>query len=68
MEKVVLILGLIFGAVLFGALMSFPMMLLWNGCLVPAVTVLQPVTWLQMWGITVVCSMLFKASITTTPK
>lgn len=45
-----------------GFLFSFPAMLLWNGCLVPAITGLQTVSWLQMWGITILCSLLFKTT------
>jgi len=43
-------------------LLSYPMYLLWNGCLVDAVTVLNPVTLMQMWGIGVLISLLFKSS------
>ena len=48
LNKITFLIGV---AVLFGLVLSFPMMLLWNGCLVPAVTVLKEITWLQMWGI-----------------
>jgi hypothetical protein len=43
--------------------LSYPLMLLWNMCLVPAVTVLKEVGWLQMWGISVLISILFKPTI-----
>lgn len=42
-------------------LLSYPLYLLWNGCLVDAVTVVNPVTWLQMWGITILIGFLFKS-------
>lgn len=48
-----------------GLLLSYPAMLLWNYCLVPAVTVLTEVTWLQMWGIVVLCNLLFKTAVNT---
>lgn len=38
-------------AVVLSALFAIPMMFLWNLCLVPAVTVLKEVSWMQMWGI-----------------
>lgn len=72
MEKIiagiVMVVGLVIVALAIGFLMSYPVMLLWNGCLVPAVTVLQPVTWLQAWGIVVVCSFLFKSNVSTSQK
>jgi hypothetical protein len=42
-------------------LFSYPLMLLWNGCLVDAIDGVKEVTWLQMWGITVLFSSLFKS-------
>ena len=35
-------------------------MALWNGCAVPAVAVLNEVGFWQMWGITLLCNILFK--------
>lgn len=55
--------GGLVAVLLIGLLVSFPVMLLWNACLVPAVTVLQPVGWLQMWGIMIVCAGLFQTSV-----
>lgn len=43
-------------------LLSYPLMLLWNGCLVGAVTIVKPVTWLQMWGVSILLGLLFKNS------
>jgi hypothetical protein len=45
-----------------GLLLSLPVYWLWNGCLVDAVTVCKPITWLQAFGLTVLCSFLFKSS------
>lgn len=50
--------GAIAAVVLLSFLLSYPIMLLWNGCLVPAVTVLKPVGWLQMWGISILIGLL----------
>ena len=47
---------------LLGLLLSFPAMLLWNYCLVPAIPAIQEVGWLQMWGIIVLSNFLFKGS------
>ena len=49
-------------------LLAWPVMLLWNGCLVDAVTVVKPIGWLQAWGITILTGFLFKTSATTTSK
>lgn len=44
---------------------SLPIMLLWNGCLVPAVTGLSEISWLQGWGISILSALLFKSSAST---
>ena len=49
-------------------LLAWPVMLLWNGCLVDAVTVVKPIGWLQAWGITILSGFLFKTSVTTKSK
>ena len=41
-------------------LLSYPVFLLWNGCLVGAISGVAEVTWLQAWGLTVLCGFLFK--------
>jgi hypothetical protein len=41
--------------------LSWPVMMLWNGCLVDAVTGLKEITWLQGWGISLLCGLLFKS-------
>ena len=49
-------------------LLAWPVMLLWNGCLVDAVTVVKPIGWLQAWGINILAAFLFKSSMTTKSK
>jgi len=56
--------GGIAGMLALSFLMSWPIYMLWNGCLVDAVTGVREVTWLQAWGITVLCSFLFNTSVT----
>lgn len=41
-------------------ILSYPLMILWNLCLVPAVSVLSQVTWTQMWGINILIALLVK--------
>jgi len=52
--------GVLVIAILFSFLLSYPLMLLWNLCLVPAVAGVAEVGWLQMWGISILFAFLFK--------
>ena len=45
-------------------LLSWPVMELWNQCLVPAVTGIREIGWLQAWGIQFLFALLFKSTIT----
>ena len=42
---------------------SVPIWLLWNYCLVGAVDGVHEVTWLQAWGIGILCNFLFKTTV-----
>jgi hypothetical protein len=53
------------GLLLLSFLLSWPVYMLWNGCLVGAVTGVNEVTWLQAWGISFLFSLLFKNSTTS---
>lgn len=48
--------------IVFATLASLPVMLLWNWALVPAVTGLHEIGWLQAFGILVLSTLLFKSS------
>lgn len=69
MKTFVSIIGLVSAAVglvvFFGLLFSLPVMLLWNACLVPAIPGLAQISWLQAWGIMILCSFLFKNTTST---
>jgi hypothetical protein len=52
-------------AVAFSFLLSWPIMWLWNNCLIDAVDHVQPITWLQAWGIKFLFSALFKTHISS---
>jgi hypothetical protein len=65
MNVVMAIVGGVALALFFSFLLSWPVYMLWNGCLVGAVAGVGEVTWLQAWGITVLCGLLFKSDITT---
>jgi len=45
--------------------LSWPVMMLWNGCFVGAVDGVQEITWLQAWGLQFLFNLLFKATLTT---
>ena len=66
MEKFAVFVGTVVlaiaGVLLLSFLLSWPVYMLWNGCLVEAVPAFKEVTWLQAWGITVLCGFLFKPS------
>ena len=68
--KIGLILSAIVGFIAIFVVLSFilawPVMALWNGCLVGAVAGVSKITWLQAWGISILCSFLFKPTITNT--
>lgn len=38
-------------AIIIGLIVSYPAMLLWNSCLVPAINGINQVDWIQAWGI-----------------
>jgi hypothetical protein len=67
MEKITVFVGAIVigivGVLLLSFLLSWPVYMLWNGCLVDAVTGLKEVTWLQAWGISLLCGLLFKTTV-----
>jgi hypothetical protein len=67
MEKVVIAVGAIVlgiaSLLLLSFLLSWPVYMLWNGCLVGAVAGVSEVSWLQAWGLTVLCGFLFKSNL-----
>ena len=69
MDKVIVALGttvLSLVALLFiSFLLSWPVYMLWNGCLVGAVAGVTEVTWLQAWGLSILCGILFKPNSVT---
>jgi hypothetical protein len=61
-SKFLVVLGSLAFLLFVSFLLSWPVYMLWNGCLIDAVTGIKEVTWLQAWGITVLCSLLFKSN------
>lgn len=60
---------IVFGGILFLAFVSFvlswPVYMLWNGCLVDAVDGVNEVTWMQGWGLSFLFSILFKPNVSS---
>ena len=56
--------GLIAISLLLSFLLAWPVMELWNGCLVPAVDGVKEIGWLQAWGLQFLVNMLFRISVT----
>ena len=68
-EKIFLLVGIIAVLVFISFLLSWPTMMLWNYCLVPAVSGIKEVEWTQAWGIQILAGILFgKTSISKDSK
>jgi hypothetical protein len=69
MKAVILALGAILAGIatllFLSFVLSWPVMMLWNGCLVGAIDGVQEIGWLQAWGLQFLFNLLFKTSITT---
>lgn len=61
-ETFVKVVGFLTTAVLISFLLSYPLMILWNECLIPAVPGLKEVEWLQMWGINLLIGSMCKST------
>jgi len=64
MQAVGLFLTAIVLAVVISFLLSLPVMLLWDW-LMPTIFGLPEITWLQAWGLGLLCGLLFKSHVTT---
>lgn len=56
---VVLVAGILF----LSFLMSWPVMMLWNGCLVGALDGVREIGWLQAWGLQFLVNLMFKVNL-----
>jgi hypothetical protein len=56
--------GLILVLVLVSFLLAWPVMMLWNGCLVGAIDGVREIGWLQAWGLQFLFGILFKTTVT----
>jgi len=62
MDKLIVVIVGIATLVFLSFVLSWPVMALWNGCLVDAASGVKEITWLQGWGISILCGLLFKPS------
>jgi hypothetical protein len=62
-EILVKFLGVIVLVVILGLVLALPIWLLWNSCLVPAVDGIHEITWVQAWGLNILCTGLFKETV-----
>jgi uncharacterized RDD family membrane protein YckC len=53
----------VLAVMLIGVLIAFPVMLLWNYCLVGAVAGVSEITFLQAWGLYILSNLMFKTSV-----
>ena len=53
-------------SILLGLVLAYPVMLVWNSALVPALTIVKPIGWIQAWGILVLTGVLFKSNAADT--
>lgn len=67
-EGLVLILGGIALIIFAAVILAWPVQLLWNGCLVPAVDGIHTIGFWQAMGLNFLFSILFKASTSTDKK
>ena len=61
MDNVFAIVGSLAGSLFLSFLLSWPVYMLWNGCLVDAVEGAKQVTWLQAWGLNILFGIIFNA-------
>lgn len=61
-ETLITVIGGIVFLIFLSFLLSWPVYMLWNGCLVGAIEGVKEVTWMQAWGINFLCGILFKPS------
>ena len=62
-EAVGVFVGLVLVAIALGAIVAFPVMLLWNGCLVSAIDGVKEISYLQAWGLYILSNLIFKTSV-----
>jgi sterol desaturase/sphingolipid hydroxylase (fatty acid hydroxylase superfamily) len=62
LEVLATVIGGLMILVFLSFLLSWPVYMLWNGCLVGAIDGVHAVTWEQAWGLSLLCGFLFKST------
>jgi hypothetical protein len=62
MYIIIALAGAVSIAIFFGLLAALPVMLLWDW-LMPTLFHLPTITWMQAWGLMILCALLFKTSV-----
>jgi hypothetical protein len=62
-ELLITVLGGLVFLLFLSFLLSWPVFMLWNGCLVDAINGVKEVTWLQAWGLNILFGLLFSKSV-----
>jgi len=69
MKDVIEVVGTVVGSVaailVISFLLSWPVMMLWNGCLVGAIDGVREIGWLQAWGLQFLLNLMFKSTVST---
>lgn len=63
MTRLTFMLGVLTVAVVMSAILSIPVFLLWNACLVGAISGVNEISWLQGWGITLLIKGLLHTTV-----
>ena len=63
MEKFLAFVGLLGIIFLVSFLLSWPIMILWNSCLVGAINGVNQIEWMQAWGINLLSGFMFRYGV-----
>lgn len=63
--KLITFIGAIVFLILLSFLLSWPVYMLWNGCLVGTVSGVAETTWLNAWGLTILANLMFKSHVSS---
>ena len=63
MDRLILLVVALAFAVFVSFVLSWPVMILWNACIVPTIAGIKEIDWMTGWGISILCSILFKPTV-----
>ena len=64
-EAIGTFIGIVAAILFLSFLLSWPVMMLWNGCLVGAIDGVRDIGWLQAWGLQFMLNLMFKTTMVT---